>query len=544
MKKVVMKKIALILTATLATASVAKAAIVPEGTVLRAKQEMVINNGAEPVSLDPHKVEGIPEAVIIRQLFEGLVVRDQQGEIQPAVAVSWQSNADFTQWTFKLRPVKWSDGSPLTAADFVYAWQRLADPKTASPYASYLEKLKLTNATEIIAAKKPPQALGIHALDAETLQLDLSSPVPYLPAMLVSHSLVPVQQAAIEKFGDDWVKVGHFVGNGAYTLSERILNEKLVLSRNKQYWNDRETVIEKATLLSLSSANADVARYRSGEIDMTNSGIPTELYPKLKAELPEELHTTRTIATYYYTFNNAKAPFNDIRIRKALNLALQREVITDKVLGMGQTPTYTYTPNYIGGGEKILPPDYAKLSQPEKNQQAIALLKEAGFDKAHPLKFTLLYNTSENHKKIAIAVASLWKANTNDTVQITLQNQEWKAFLESRNQGNFEVARAGWQGEYNNPTAFQNNFLTGSSYNDAKFSYRPFDELVEQSYYAPNEAERREIYAQAEKALISQFPLVPVYNYVNVRLVKPYVKGFTTTDPQDYYYIRNFYLTE
>lgn len=541
-----MQKTTFVLSATAALlfSQFSFAAVVPEGTKLRAKQEIVINNGAEPTSLDPHKVEGIPEAVITRQLFEGLVVRDQKGNIQPAVAVSWESNENFTQWTFKLRETTWSNGEPLTAEDFVYSWQRLADPKTASPYASYLEKLKLNNATEIIAAKVAPQELGIKALDAHTLQLNLSSPVPYLPAMLVSHSLVPLHKATVEKFGDDWIKVGNFVGNGAYGLAERVLNEKLVFTRNKQYWNDKETVIEKATLLSLESANSDVARYRANDIDMTNNSIPVELYPKLKAELPNELHTTRTIATYYYVFNNQKAPFNDIRVRKALNLALQRDLITEKVLGMGQTPTYTYTPNYIGGGEKIQTPDYAALSQEEKNRQAVALLKEAGFDKNNPLKFTLLYNTSENHKKVAIAVTSLWKSNTGEAVQASLQNQEWKAFLEARNHGTFDVARAGWQGEYNNPTAFQNNFLTGSSYNDAKFSSKKFDELVEKSYYAKTDAERSDVYAQAEQGLLEEFPLVPVYNYVNVRLVKPYVKGFTTTDPQDYYYIRNLYLTE
>ena len=277
---------------------------------------------------------------------------------------------------------------------------------------------------------------------------------------------------------------------------------------------------------------------------MTNSGIPAELYPKLKQELPNELHTTKTIATYYYTFNTQKAPFDDIRVRKALALALQREVITDKVLGMGQTPTYTYTPSYIGSGNKIVAPDYAQLSQEERNKQAIALLKQAGFDKQNPLKFTLLYNTSENHKKVAIAATSLWKTNTDNAVQVTLHNQEWKTFLESRNNGNFDVARAGWQGEYNNPTAFQNNFLSNSSNNDAKFNSPTFDKLVANSYLAKTEEERQVAYAAAEKALIEEYPLIPVYNYVNVRLVKPYVKGFATTDPQDYYYIRNLFLVE
>lgn len=522
----------------------ALSAVVPEGTKLRTKQEIVINNGAEPTSLDPHKVEGIPEAIIIRQLFEGLVVRDQLGNIQPGIATEWTSNSDFTQWTFKLRPSKWSDGSALTAADFVYAWQRLADPKTASPYASYLDKLKLNHASDIISGNKSPTELGVIAIDSQTLQLNLSSPVPYLPAMLVSHSLVPLQKATIEKYGDEWVKVNNFVGNGAYVLSERVLNEKLVFTRNSQYWNDKETVITKATLLSLESATSDVARYRANDIDMTYTSIPAEQFPKLKQELPNELHITRTIATYYYVFNTQKAPFNDIRVRKALSLALERDLITDKVLGMGQTPTYTYTPNYISGGEKIVPPVYASLSQEERNKQALELLNQAGFNKQNPLKFTLLYNTSENHKKVAIAATALWKKNTQDIVQGTLQNQEWKTFLDSRNQGFFDVARAGWQGEYNNPTAFQNNFLSNSSNNDAKFTHAEFDALIEKSYYAKTDEERSQIYADAERVLVEQYPLIPVYNYVNVRLVKPFVKGFATTDPQDYYYIRNLYLTE
>lgn len=533
-----------LLAGALFSSQAALGAVVPEGTKLRAKQEIVINNGAEPTSLDPHKVEGIPEAVIIRQLFEGLVVRDEKGNILPGVATEWSSNENFTQWTFKLREAKWSDGSALTSNDFVFAWQRLADPKTASPYASYLDKLKLNHASDIIAGKKDVKELGVKALDNQTLELTLSSPVPYLPAMLVSHSLVPLHKATLEKFGDEWIKVGNFVGNGAYNLAERVLNEKLVFTRNTNYWNDKETVINKATLLSLESATSDVARYRAGDVDMSNNSIPAELYPTLKKDIPNEVFVTKTIATYYYTFNNVKAPFNDIRVRKALNLALQRDIITDKVLGMGQTPTYTYTPNFISGGEKIQNPDYVNLSQEERNKQAIALLKEAGFDKKNPLKFTLLYNTSENHKKVAIAATSLWKSNTGDAVQVELQNQEWKTFLEARNQGNFDVARAGWQGEYNNPTAFQNNFLANSSNNDAKFNHPEFDKLIEQSYHAKTEEERSEIYAQAEKAFIEQYPIVPVYNYVNVRLVKPYVKGFKTTDPQDYYYIRNLYLTE
>lgn len=522
-----------------------RSAIVPEGTVLRNNQEIVINNGGEPASLDPHKVQGILEAVIIRQLFEGLVERDANGNIIPALAVEWHSEDHNKKWFITLRQdAKWSDGSLVTAHDIVYSWQRLADPKTASPYASYLDKLKVANINEIIQGKKPPAALGIKALDDFHLVLTLSSPVPYAPAMWVSHSLVPVSKKVIEKFGDNWVKVGHFVSNGAYQLSERVLNEKLVFTRNPYYWNDKQTIINKATLLSLNSESTAFARYRANEIDVSES-FPLESWSKLKSELADDIKVTRTIGTYFYVFNTQKAPFNQRDIRKALSLAFDRQIITDKVLlGMGQTPTYTFTPTYIKDGNEIQDPDYAKLSQVEKNQLAIQYLEKAGFTAKQPLTFSLLYNTSDSHKKIAVAMASMWKKNTGGRVNVVLQNQEWKTFLNKLNSGEFDVARSGWQAEYNNPTALQNNFLSNSANNDAKFYSEEFDKLIAQSYWAETDEERAKIYAQAEKVLVDSFAIMPIYNNVHIRLVKPYVKGFYTTDPQDYYYIKNLYLVQ
>lgn len=519
------------------------AAKVPEGTLLAEKQQIVINNGAEPSSFDPHKTDGLPEAQISYQLLEGLVTKDSDGNEQPGMAVSWESSSDFKQWTFKLRPdAKWSNGEPVTAHDFVFSWQRLATPTTASPYASYLDYLKVENAQDVIEGKKQPSELGVKALDDLTFQVTLSEPVPYLVGMTTHQSMLPVPKSVVEKYGDAWVKVENYVGNGAYKLAKHVINEKIEFERNPNYWNDKETVIEKATFLAIPSTNTDVQRYRAGEIDITNYGLSPEIFPKLKAEIPDELFVVKTLSTYLYEINNQKKPFDDIRVRKALNLSLDRAIITDKVLAQGQTPTYVFTPPYIDEGEQIQQPAYSNQPMAERNAQAIKLLEEAGFSKANPLKFTILYNTNENHKKVAIAAASIWKTNTKGLIDVKLENQEWKTFLDTRRQGKSEVARAGWAADYNQATSFINYFLSNSSNNTAFYKSKAYDAAVAESYQAKDAAGRASAYAKAEAILAEDAAVVPVYNYVNTRLVKPYVKGYTGKDPQDDILLKNLYL--
>ncbi|AHG81428.1 Periplasmic oligopeptide-binding protein [Bibersteinia trehalosi USDA-ARS-USMARC-188] len=519
------------------------AAKVPEGTLLAEKQQIVINNGAEPSSFDPHKTDGLPEAQISYQLLEGLVTKDSDGNEQPGMAVSWESSSDFKQWTFKLRPdAKWSNGELVTAHDFVFSWQRLATPTTASPYASYLDYLKVENAQDVIEGKKQPSELGVKALDDLTFQVTLSEPVPYLVGMTTHQSMLPVPKSVVEKYGDAWVKVENYVGNGAYKLAKHVINEKIEFERNPNYWNDKETVIEKATFLAIPSTNTDVQRYRAGEIDITNYGLSPEIFPKLKAEIPDELFVVKTLSTYLYEINNQKKPFDDIRVRKALNLSLDRTIITDKVLAQGQTPTYVFTPPYIDEGEQIQQPAYSNQPMAERNAQAIKLLEEVGFSKANPLKFTILYNTNENHKKVAIAAASIWKTNTKGLIDVKLENQEWKTFLDTRRQGKSEVARAGWAADYNQATSFINYFLSNSSNNTAFYKSKAYDAAVAESYQAKDAAGRASAYAKAEAILAEDAAVVPVYNYVNTRLVKPYVKGYTGKDPQDDILLKNLYL--
>ncbi|OIV46928.1 oligopeptide ABC transporter substrate-binding protein OppA [Sodalis sp. TME1] len=515
------------------------AADVPAGVQLSDKQELVRGNGAELQSLDPHKIEGVPESNVNRDVLEGLIINDLQGRAQPGVAESWE-NKDFKVWTFHLRPnAKWSNGDPVTAQDFVYSWRRLADPKTASPYESYLQYAQITNIDDIISGKKSPDTLGVKALDDHTLEVTLAEPVPYLIKVLAHPSMSPVPQKVVEKFGEKWTQPANWVGNGAYVVKDWVINERIVLERNPQYWNNAKTVINKVTYLPISSEVTDVNRYRAGEDDMTYNNLPIELFQKLKKEIPQEVHVDPYLCTYYYEINNQKAPFTDARVRTALKLGLDRDIIVNKVKAQGDLPAYGFTPPYTDGA-KLTAPEWFGWSQEKRNEEARKLLAEAGYTKDKPLTFDLLYNTSDLHKKLAIAVASIWKKNLG--VNVKLENQEWKTFLDTRHQGNFDVARAGWCADYNEPTSFLNIMQSNSSNNSAHYKSPAFDKLLVQALQAGSEDARAGFYQQAEQQLDKDSAIVPVYYYVNARLVKPYVGGYTGKDLLDNVYVKDLYI--
>lgn len=519
------------------------AATVPAGTELAPKQELVYNISTNPATLDPQKMEGDVEGQYARQLFEGLVTSDESGHILPGVAKSWDHSADFKTWTFHLRDdAKWSNGDPVTAQDFVYAWQRLADPKTAAPYSTYLKYLTLQNAADIVQGKKAPTELGVKAVDDHTLQLNLDSSIPYVDKLVEHYVLFPVHKATVEKFGDQWTKAENIVGNGAFKLDKLIVNEKSELSPNPNYWDVANTVLTKITLLPIESATTDVNRYRAGEIDISGKEIPTEMFQRLKTDLPKELHVAPILCTYVYEINNKKAPFNDVRVRQALSLAMDRNIITDKVVAQGQVPAYHFTPPYINGGEKLTNPEWAEWTQAKRNEEAIKLLTEAGFSKQKPLDFTILYNTSENHKKIAIAAASIWKQNLAGLVNAKMENQEWKTYLDSRHQGNYDVARAGWCADYNEASTFVNYFLSDSGNNTAFYKNPEYDAAVKSALSAESDEQRAVDYAKAETFFSNDVPSVPVYHYVQPRLIKEYVKGYAAKHPASNYYLKDVYL--
>ncbi|KLU14684.1 MULTISPECIES: ABC transporter substrate-binding protein [Xenorhabdus] len=515
------------------------AATVPAGVTLTEKQEITVNNGVEVTSLDPHKVEGTPETVIIRNLLEGLVTTGPNGETVPGIAERWE-NEDYKVWTFYLRhDAKWSDGKPVTAQDFVYSWRRLADPDTGSPYISYLQYAYIQNVDDILKGIKSPEQLGVKALDDHRFQVTLSQPVPYLVDMLSHTAMKPVRQDVIEKWGNKWTLPANYIGNGAYTLKDWVVNERIILTRNPQYWNDKETLIEKGTFLPIVSGVSGVNRYRSGEVDMTDNAIPPDLYQKMKRDIPEQLQVSPYLCTFYYEINNQKPLFKDKRVREAIKLSLDRDIITERIMAQGQIPAYGFTPTYIGDGLTINP-EWASWTQEQRNQRAKELLKEAGFDASHPLKFTLLYNTSEQNKQQAIAAASMWQKNIGATV--TLQNQEWKTSLQNRHQGNYDVARATWCGDYNEPSSFLNMWLSNSSNNAGFYQSEAFDNFLKQALTAKESATRKEFYQQAEAQLDKDSGLIPVYYRVSVRLIRPTVGGMTGKDPQDYVDLKNLYI--
>ena len=488
----------------------AQAAQVPAGVKLADKQVLVKGNGAEPASLDPQKIEGVPESHILQDLLETLVIQDAEGNIIPGAAVSWETT-DNQHFTFHLRPdAKWSNGDPVTAEDFVFAWQRAVDPKTASPYSWYLEMTHIKNAGDIIAGKKAPETLGVKAVDDHTLKVELDTPLPYFVIMTGHTTLAPVHKKTVEKYGDKWTRPGNFVSNGAYTLDKWVVNEYIELKRNPNYWDNENTVINKVVYLPIEDSVAEMNRFLAGEIDIT-SGMPLEHYKKLKKEHPDEVVTSPILCTYYYSFNTKKAPFDNVNVRKALSYAINREALTQYVLGQGQKPAYGITPEIIAGFNPTLPP-YGKMSQQERNAEAKKLLASAGFDANHPLEFELLYNTSENHKKIALAISSMWKqAFGSNTVKVRLNNQEWKTYLTSQRQGKFDVTRAGWCGDYNEASTFLDLLRSNNGNNSSKYNSPVYDGLMDQAVKTVDPEKRNRIYEKAELQLSKDMRLPLLY---------------------------------
>ena len=515
----------------------ALAAQVPPGTALAEKQELVRNNGSEPSSLDPHKVESDVENNIISDLFEGLVSVSPAGEIEPRLAEKWE-NKDNTVWTFHLRPgVTWSDGTAITAQDIVWSWQRLVSPLTASPYASYPGNMHIVNGAEIAQGKKAPETLGVKAVDDATLEVTLTQPNAAFLAMLAHPSLVPLDKVLISRYGDKWTKPEHMVTSGPYKLSQWVVNERIVAERNPRYWDNAHTVINKVTYLPISSETADVNRYKAGEIDIVYT-VPINQFAQLKKTMGDQLDVSPQLATYYYEFNTTRPPFNDARVRKALNMALDKDIIAEKVLGQGQRPAWLISQPDIGG-VKLHNPEYASWPREKRIAEAKKLLSEAGYNETHPLVFNLLYNTSESHQRIAIAASSMWKKNLG--VEAKLQNQEWKTMLDAMHTHNFDAVRYAWIADYDDAATFLNNFRTGDSENTSQYSNPAYDEALRNAAKASDTTARGKFYQQAEDLLGQDVPAIPVYHYVRTHLVKPWVGGFTP-DKLGYYYTKDMYI--
>jgi len=514
------------------------AAQVPVGVELTADQTFTYRVLDEHSSVDPQITEDTIGAEIVRDLFEGLLNQDAAGNLIPGVAESWEASDGNKTYTFKLRKdAKWSNGEPVTANDFVYAWQRLANPETASPYAWFMEIMSLENAKEIIAGEKKPSELGVSASDDYTLVVKLTAPLPYFAAMTTHGSTFPSPQKVVEKYGSEWTKPENIVSNGAYVLTEHVPNERSVRERNPMYWNDGETVINKVVALVINSDDQALTRYLAGELDKTE--IPAGQYPRLKKEYPNQAISFPRLCNYYYTFNlsdSGPEAFKDVRVRQALTYALDRSVVTEQVLKGGQFEAFTFTP---GATANFTAPDVAwgQMSQDERDAKAKELMAEAGYGADNPLKFTLLYNTSESHKKIATVASQMWKQKLG--AEVTLANQEWKVFLEVRGKQDFDLARGAWCGDYNEASTMLDLLTTTSGYNDGKYSNAEVDQLMTDAKTAADPSGN---YTRVEEILAVEMPVIPVYHYTGVYMMSEGIIGsWPVKNVEQNWYSRDLY---
>ena len=524
--------------ASFAASSVLAAGTHPvTGEALSDDQTFTYSMLDEFTSADPQIVEDVEGSWFVRDLFEGLMNQDADGNLIPGVATGYTTNEAKDVYTFTLRDnARWSDGNQVTAHDFVYAWRRLADPATASPYSWFAEIMALENVGAVMSGESPPEALGIRALDNLTLEVRLTASLPYFAAMTTHASTYPTPQWTVKTFGDDWTKPGNIVGNGAYVLTEHIPNETATRERNSLYWNNDATIINKVVTLIMNDENTDFTRWEAGETD--RGTIPSGQYPRLKAQYPEEAISFPRLCTYYYTFNlspSGQDALQDVRVRQALSYALDRSVVTDKILQGGQIQAFTFTPGATAGFE-VPAVAFGQMTQNERNAKAKELMAEAGYGSDNPLSVEIMYNTSEAHKKIAIAVQQMWKETLG--VKATLANQEWKTFLKTRGGQNFDIARGGWCGDYNEASTFLDLLTTPSGYNDGKFSNAEVDELMTS---ARTMSDATSNYTRVEEILANEMPVIPVYHYTGLFMLRKNVKGWPFNNVEQNIYSRDLY---
>ena len=523
--------------ASFASASVLAATHPVTGETLADDQTFTYSMLDEFTTADPQMVEDVEGSYFVRDLFEGLMNQDSDGNLIPGVATGYTTNEAKDVYTFTLRDnAMWSDGNPVTAHDFVYAWRRLADPATASPYSWFADIMALENVGAVMSGDSPTSALGVTALDNHTLEVRLTASLPYFAAMTTHASTFPSPQWRVRTFGDDWTKPGNIVGNGAYVLTEHIPNETATRERNSLYWNNDATIIDKVVTLIMNDENTDFTRWEAGETD--KGALPSGQYPRLKVKYPDEAISFPRLCTYYMTFNlspSGPEAFKDVRVRQALSYALDRSVVTDKILQGGQIQAFTFTPGTTAGFE-VPSVAFGEMSQDQRNVNAKLLLAAAGYGPDNPLKFEYLYNTSEGHKKIAIAAQQMWKETLG--AEATLANQEWKTFLKTRGGQNFDVARGGWCGDYNEASTFLDLMTTPSGYNDGKFSNAEVDELM---ISARTMSDATSNYTRVEEIMANEMPIIPVYHYTGVFMLRNSLKGWPFNNVEQNVYSRDLY---
>lgn len=489
-----------------------------QSTILR------IGNGIEPQDLDPQRSTGMPEFAILSAVFEGLVVLHPKTlKPLPGTASSWTTSKDGLTWTFNLRKdAKWSNGEPITANDFVYSWRRLVDPKTAAPLASMAKVI--VNAEAIQKGdQKDLNQLGVEAPAPDKLVVHLSRPAPFL-LQLVNHNVFfPVHQKTIEKFKGAWTKPENMVSNGAFRLAEWRTNKVLRVTKREDYWDASHV---KLTEVQFFPGDPDTAEalFKTGKLDI--SDFPQQKVPQWRADKSGVLQSSRANAVAFYLFNVNVPPLNDVRVRKALSLAIDRKQLIDKVVRGGQTPLRSFTPEKLGDYAAVpkVPTDLSRLAEAKK------LLAAAGFGPEKKANLEITINKSDLNSQIAEAIQFMWKKNLDVDAKINVM--EWKVYLDAAHNRNFQVTRAAWVLDYEDPEAYLESFVSDSSSNEAGYKNAEFDKLFQEAVVQVDYKKRLKKFQQAEALMMDEMPIMPLYETQFFYLKRPEVDGYFANSQQ------------
>ena len=481
-----------------------------------AAERLRIAMGGEPETMDPHRYNLRLEETLLNELFMGLTTFNAQGEIVPGAAEAWSTSDDGLTWTFLLKKnLLWSDGVPITAHDFVYAYQRLQDPSTAASLAYFMHMVK--NAAQVNAGTKPMVELGVRAVDDHTLELALEQPYPFLLERLLYPTAFPVPRHAIERHGDQWTKPDHWVSNGAYTLSDWVPRSHIELHANPNF-SDRVS-IDTLRYLPVTNEQSAYNRYRSGELDVIGS-FPIGELSDVRQERPDELRLSNLLSMLYLVFNTQKPPFDDVRVRKALSLAIDQAIITDKILKSGSEPAFSFAPAAIVDYQPFRLP-HADVDTTERITAARNLLREAGF--ANGFEVTLRHVGDLENKKVNLAVAGMWRALG---LKVKLQQADLRTHFGDLRQGDFSVAWAGWVGE-NNAEHYLSLLRSDiGNVNYGQFRNDTFDALMAQVRTEKDRTLRNQLLRSAEEVATHFYPVVPLYSTAVRRLVHPDLLGW------------------
>ncbi len=490
-----------------------------------ASAEMVYHRGnaADPETLDQHKTSTVYEAHILRDLYEGLVIYNSKAEVIPGVAESWSVSDDGRVYTFKLRgDAKWSNGDPVVAGDFVYSLRRIMMPETGAKYANILYPVK--NAETINKGEAKPDTLGVKATDDRTLEITLEAPTPYFIELLTHQTGLPVHPATVEKHGSDFVRPENIVTNGAYMLAEFIPNAHVKSVKNPNFHSAAEVKIDTVFYYPTEDRGAALRRFQAGELH-SNNDAPTEQYKFMRETLGDKFRVAPYLGTYYYAVKADKAPFDDVRVRQALSMAVDREFLAEEIWGGSMVAGYSFVPPGIGNYNDPAFAEYKDLSMLDREEQAAKLLAEAGFGPDKPLKVEIRYNTSENHKNTAVAIADMWKPLG---VEVSMLNTDTKThYAHLRDKGDYDVARAGWIGDYSDPQNFL--FMVESDndgFNYANYNNPEYDALMDQAAAETDLDKRANILKKAEEIFMRDLPFIPLMYYGSMSLVSDKLVGW------------------